>query len=205
MLVLRPLFFFLWNNQMPDELLDIVNDDDIVTGQEMRSIVHKRGLQHRGVHVFLVTPEGRLLVQCRGRHQESFPLALDCSVSEHVKAGERYCQAAERGMQEELGISGVYTQALVKFMMEYGSNDFEICTLYEGKVDPKFIQYNPREVEYIALYHLDELIKLIHSGEVAFTSWLIEIINWYLEKPSELNVLEIYSHDRLLPSKRSRK
>ncbi len=186
---------------MPDELLDIVNDDDIVIGQQMRSIVHKRGLQHRGVHVFLVTPEGRLLVQRRGKHRETFPLALDCSVSEHVKAGESYCQAAERGMQEELGISGVHTRALVKFKMEYGPNDFEISTLYEGNIDLKSIQYDPLEVENIAYYHLDELVELIQSGELEFTGWFMQIINWYLGKPSELDVLEIFSTDRLLLSK----
>jgi isopentenyldiphosphate isomerase len=90
---------------MPEELIDIVNNNDIVISQEFRSFAHRHGLQHRGVHVLLGTPEGRLLVQQRSKYQDTFPLALDCSVSEHVKAGEGYQQAAERGLQEELGIS----------------------------------------------------------------------------------------------------
>ena len=75
-------------------------------------------------------------MQQRGRHRETFPLALDCSVSEHVKAGENYQQAAHRGLAEELGIQGVPIHPLVKFKMVYGPNDFEICVLYEGRVDP---------------------------------------------------------------------
>jgi isopentenyldiphosphate isomerase len=62
----------------------------------MRAVVHQLGLQHRGIHIFLVTLEGKLLVQQRGRHRGISPLALDCSVSEHVKAGEGYPEAAAR-------------------------------------------------------------------------------------------------------------
>jgi isopentenyldiphosphate isomerase len=183
---------------MPDELLDVVNDNDVVIAQEMRSIVHLKGFQHRGVHVFLVTSDGKLLVQQRGRLQEAFPLALDCSVSEHVKAGEDYRQAADRGMAEELGIHGVRTEALVKFKMVYGPNDFEICQLYEGSVDTTLIRFDPLEVEGIAYYRLVELGALIQSGEAAFSSWFVQLINWYLGKPSRLEVLRNYSRNRLL-------
>jgi len=183
---------------MPDELLDVVNDNDMVIAQEMRSIVHRHGLQHRGVHVFLVTSEGRLLVQQRGRHQVAFPLALDCSVSEHVKAGENYRQAAERGLAEELGLQDVRTHALVKFKMVYGPNDFEICLLYEGGVNPSSVCFDPLEVEGIAYYHLEELEALIQRGEVAVSGWFVQLINWYLDKPSELDVIETFPRVRLL-------
>jgi isopentenyldiphosphate isomerase len=183
---------------MPDELLDIVNDYDVVISQEMRSFVHRRGLQHRGVHVFLVTPEGKLLVQQRGRHLETFPLALDCSVSEHVKAGENYQQAANRGLVEEMGIRDVHTHPLVKFKMCYGPNDFEICVLYEGIVDPAQVHFNPLEVNGIAYYDLEELETLIHNGRTAFSGWFVQLLNWYLRKPSELKILKNYKHDRLM-------
>ncbi len=183
---------------MPDELLDIVNDDDVVIAQEMRSTVHRQGLQHRGVHVLLVTSEGQLLVQQRGKYQDTFPMALDCSVSEHVKAGEDYRQAAERGMAEELGLQGVRTHALVKFKMVYGSNDFEICLLYEGYVNPIQVRFDPLEVEGITYYYLEELEALIQSGEAVFSSWFVQLINWYVGKSAELQVLRTYSHHHLL-------
>jgi isopentenyldiphosphate isomerase len=187
-------------NYMADELLDIVNDEDMVIAQEMRSVVHRLGLQHRGVHVFLVTPDGRLLVQLRSRHRDTFPLALDCSVSEHVKAGEDYQHAADRGLAEEMGIHGVNTHALVKFNMAYGLNDFEICLLYEGIVLPTQVRFDSSEVEGIAYYQLEELDKLIQSGEVVFSGWFVQLIQWYLGKPSRLNILETYPHTSLLKS-----
>jgi len=183
---------------MSDELLDIVDDADLVAGQELRAVVHQRGLQHRGVHVFLVTPDGKLLVQQRGRQRGTCPLALDCSVSEHVKAGEGYREAARRGLMEELGLRDVKTHALIKFKMDYGPNDREICQLYEGRADPAVVRFDPGEVEWIACYRLAELEELIRNGQVAFSRWFVQLLRWYLEMPSEVHVLKNYSKKRLL-------
>jgi 16S rRNA (adenine1518-N6/adenine1519-N6)-dimethyltransferase len=183
---------------MPDELLDVVNDTDTVITQEMRSVVHQLGLLHRGIHAFLVTPEGRLLVQQRGSRKETFPLALDCSVSEHVKAGENYQQAAHRGLAEELGIQGVRINPLVKFKMVYGPNDFEICLLYEGRGNPALVRFDPQEVERIASYRLEELETFIERGDIEFSSWFVQLLFWYLGRPSIMQVLSIYQPKRLL-------
>ncbi len=183
---------------MPDELLDVVNDTDKVLTQEMRSVVHQRGFLHRGIHIFLVTPEGQLLVQVRGRQHKPFPLALDCSVSEHVKAGENYQQAAHRGLAEELGIQGTRLTPLVKFKMVYGPNDFEVCMLYEGRVNPAMVRFDPQEVERVASYRLEELETFIGRGEIAFSSWFVQLLFWYLGKSSVMQVLRIYQPKRLL-------
>jgi isopentenyldiphosphate isomerase len=155
-------------------------------------------MQHRGVHIFLVTPENKLVVQQRGRQRNNSPLALDCSVSEHVKAGEDYREAANRGMAEELGIRDVNIHALIKFKMDYGPNDREICQLYEGRVDPVRVRFDPVEVERIATYSMKELDELILNGQVAFSGWFVQLLCWYLGKPSELQVLKNYSKRRLL-------
>src|SRR3990172_2844418 len=131
------------NFDMPDELFDIVDEQDKVIGQEMRSIVHQRGLWHRGVHVFLFTQDGKLLVQQRSKDRMHAPSALDCSVSEHLKAGEEYYSAALRGLQEELGVKGIEIQPLVKFKMNYGPNDNEISALYQGEVEPALVKFDP--------------------------------------------------------------
>jgi isopentenyldiphosphate isomerase len=91
---------------MPDELLDVVDEADRVTGQAPRSTVHELGLLHRGVHVLLLSPNGDLLVQKRSAQRRQYASLLDCSTSEHVKAGESYEQAAGRGLLEELHSRG---------------------------------------------------------------------------------------------------
>jgi isopentenyldiphosphate isomerase len=183
---------------MPGELLEVVNERDEVIGREMRSTVHDRGLLHRGVHVLLFTPQGGLIVQQRGPDKLPFPLALDCSISEHVKAGEGYRAAARRGLQEELGLVDVRFQPLVKFRMTYGPGDEEISTLYEGRIDPARVQYDPGEVLSVAAYRLDEIVQMISDGEVPFCGWFVQIMRWYLYQPSELQVLKSYQRGRLL-------
>ena len=178
---------------MPEELFDIVNEDDAVIGQEMRSIVHQRGLWHRGVHVLLFTREGKLLVQQRSKDRPHAPGTLDCSVSEHVKAGEDYLTAAMRGMQEEMGVKGIRIEPLVKFKMNYGPNDNEISELYRGMVDPAKVTFDPVEVERIDYYELAELQNRLGSQEVKFSYWFEQILRWYSGKPSALEVLASYA------------
>jgi isopentenyldiphosphate isomerase len=178
---------------MSDELLDVVNDNDQVIAQETRSVVHRQGLRHRGVHVLLFTSDGKLLVQVRGRLQQAFPLALDCSISEHVKAGERYLQAARRGLLEELGLQRIRLYPMVKFSMLYGINDPEICTLYWGKVNPATVNFDPAEVERIAYYRLEELDRLIARREIPLSSWFIQIISWLHGRPNDMQLLKAYS------------
>jgi isopentenyl-diphosphate Delta-isomerase len=171
-----------------DELLDIVNDEDIVTGQQMRSTVHQLGLQHRGVHIFLFTSDGKILVQKRSADRAAFPSALDCSVSEHVKAGESYLEAVVRGMKEEMGVEGIEVKPLVKFRMNYGVNDNEICTLYEGAVDPAKVKFDPVEIEEIYYFNLNELREMINEDNVQFCGWFVELLNWYTGKPTKMSL-----------------
>jgi len=167
---------------MPDELLDIVNDEDIVVDQQMRSAVHEFGLQHRGVHVFLFTTDGKMLVQKRSADRAASPSMLDCSVSEHVKAGESYLEAAIRGMKEEMGMDGIEVKPLVKFRMNYGVNDNEISMLYEGVVDPVKVKFDPIEIEEIYYYSVDELQEMLNEDEGKFCGWFVELLSWYTGK-----------------------
>jgi isopentenyl-diphosphate delta-isomerase type 1 len=174
------------NFDMPDEVFDIVDEQDNVIGQEMRSIVHQRGLLHRGVHVLLFTQDGKLLVQQRSEDKVHAPLALDCSVSEHLKSGEDYYRAAVRGLKEELGVEEIELQALVKFRMNYGPNDNEISELYTGLVDPTFVKFDPVEVAKVDYYNLPKLEELLIKKEFIFSFWFEQIILWYLGRPSAL-------------------
>ena len=173
-----------------DELLDIVNDEDIVTGQEMRSTIHQLGLQHRGAHVFLFTKDGKMLVQKRSADRAASPSMLDCSVSEHVKVGESYLDAAMRGMKEELGVTGIEIHPLVTFRMNYGFNDNEISTLYEGVLDPDKVIFDPVEIEDVGYYSINELKEMMKEGNLKFCGWFVEILNWYLKKETNLKVLD---------------
>jgi isopentenyl-diphosphate delta-isomerase type 1 len=174
---------------MTNELLDIVNADNHVIGQEKREIVHRSGRWHRGVHVFLFTPDRKLLVQRRSRAQDTFPGALDCSVSEHLKIGESYREGALRGLWEELGLDAINLTRLLQFKMNYGPGDNMINELYEGILDAETLTFDQHEIAQIACHTLSELEEMMAAGQVPFTSWLTQLLCWYAGKSNRLQVL----------------
>lgn len=178
-----------YNKPMPDELFDIVDENDNIIRQAPRSAAHAQGLWHRGVHVLLFDPAGRLLVQQRSRTRSHAPLTLDCSISEHVQAGETYLQAAVRGLREELGVESVELQPLLKFKMNYGPNDNEISLLYRGNLDRQTVRFDPEEVERVDFFTLAALEERLASDPAAFSYWFAQILRWQFGQPSALQPL----------------
>lgn len=178
---------------MPEEMFDVVNDEDMVIGQESRSVVHQKGLLHRGVHVWLFAPDGKVLIQRRTEDRPTEPGSLDCSVSEHVKAGEDYLPAAQRGLQEELGLENIDLQPVIKFRMNYGPNDNEISESFQGKLTPgDHIRFDPVEVDSVGFSEVDELQRWLDEGLRPFSKWLRQMLLWMARKPNELEILRVF-------------
>ncbi len=178
---------------MAEEIFDIVNDKDEVIGQERRSVVHRKGLFHRGVHIWLFMPDGKLLIQRRTEDRPHAPGALDCSVSEHVKAGEDYLSAARRGLREELGLEGIDLEPVIKFRMEYGPNDNEISELFQGRLtDPGRVHFDPQEVASVEAASTEELEEWIKERQRPFARWFEQMLNWYWGRPSDLQIMSTH-------------
>jgi len=174
---------------MAEEYFDIVNQDNIVIGKELRRIVHQTGLWHRGVHVFLFTPDRKLLVQKRSQTRDTFSGTLDCSVSEHLKPGESYLAAAVRGLREELGVDGIPLTRLVQFKMNYGPNDNEFSELYEGVFYDTPLRIDPHEVDEITFHTIPELEEMMVVGKSPIAPWFTQLIRWYTGKLANMKVL----------------
>lgn len=88
-----------------DELLDIVDQDDKVIGQKLRSEIYAQQLSNfRVVNAFLINENGELWIPRRSASKSIFPLCLDASMGGHVSADETYTQAFKRELMEELNI-----------------------------------------------------------------------------------------------------
>ena len=94
------------SNHDNDELLDVVNENDEVVGQEWRSVIvaNNQFYKLRGVWLFLKNKNGQLWIARRSIFKKLFPLALDGSAVGVVAAGESYEQALKRETLEELNI-----------------------------------------------------------------------------------------------------
>ena len=91
---------------MSEEMFDVVTAEGKATGQRRRrDDVHRDGDWHVSAHVWIVTPDGRVLLQRRAEGKESHPGLWDVSVAGHLAAGERAVEAAIRECREEIGLS----------------------------------------------------------------------------------------------------
>lgn len=90
--------------QSPDEVFDVVDENDRVVGREFRREIHRRALRHRAVHIFWLRGDGSLCLQRRSYAKDNSPGLLSTSCAGHVDAGEDYLGAAVRELREELGV-----------------------------------------------------------------------------------------------------
>lgn len=172
------------------EFLDVINEEDEVVGRDLRSNIHESGLWHRGAHVLLFTDDDKLLVQQRSRNKSQSPLALDCSVSEHVTVGEDYLHAATRGLSEELGLTNIELTPITKFKMNYGLNDNEISMIFKGTANLEHIRFDKDEIERVDAYSIEDLQTLMQQNPDEFSYWFEQILLWLLDKPSTLQIMD---------------
>ena len=89
----------------PVEWLDLVNENDEVTGRVTRADACERRLPVRVVNAFLVNARSQLWIPRCAHNKRMFPGCLDMSVGGHVESGESYEQAFRRETREELSLN----------------------------------------------------------------------------------------------------
>lgn len=88
-----------------DELIDLVDENDRVVGQEKRSVIIQRRLSnYRVINAFLINSDRKLWIPRRTPYKAAFPYGLDVSVGGYVKSGESYEIALSRELKEELNL-----------------------------------------------------------------------------------------------------
>ncbi|MFJ9710565.1 NUDIX hydrolase [Streptomyces sp. NPDC101234] len=119
-----------------DEILDIVDENDQVTGQAPRGEAYARGLRHRCVFIEARDAAGRLFVHRRTATKLVFPSLYDMFVGGVVGTGESYEDAALREAEEELGVSGLPRPTfLFKFLYENGAGQSWWSAVYEVRCE----------------------------------------------------------------------
>jgi len=87
------------------ELIDVLTAEGAPTGAtKPKADVHRDGDWHRAAHVWIITADGRLLLQRRSLRKENYPGLWDVSAAGHLSAGESARDAAVRETFEELGL-----------------------------------------------------------------------------------------------------
>ncbi|MDP3917707.1 MAG: NUDIX domain-containing protein [Candidatus Woesebacteria bacterium] len=85
-------------------IIEVINENAQVIGQDTRENIHKHGLLHMEVHVWFYTSKNELIFQLRAKNKETFPNLLDATVGGHVEIGDDYIKTALKETFEETGI-----------------------------------------------------------------------------------------------------
>jgi isopentenyldiphosphate isomerase len=145
-----------------DELLDIVDEQDRVTGQARRADAYARRLRHRCVFILARDPEGRIFVHRRTANKLVFPAMYDMFVGGVVGAGESYDHAALREAEEELGVTGLPAPTtLFKFLYETPEHTWW-SAVYTVRCDLP-VRPQPDEVAWHAFLTEEELSRRLDS------------------------------------------
>ncbi|WP_099898208.1 NUDIX hydrolase [Streptomyces sp. TLI_171] len=118
-----------------DEILDVVDEQDRVLRTAPRSEVYRDGLIHRCVFILVRDPQGRIFTHRRTPTKAFAPNYYDCFVGGVVGAGESYADAAVREAEEELGVTGVRTRPLFRFLYTDGDRYTWWSDVHEAEWD----------------------------------------------------------------------
>ena len=156
--------------QRDDEIFDVVNPLDEVTGQATRKEVHRRRLLHRSVHALVFGADGRVFLQKRSLLKDSSPGKWDASCSGHVDGGESYDVAVVRELFEEIGLvvtpeSGLRRLFKVDACAETG---WEFVWVYRLRGEGPFTLH-PAEIESGEWFTTAELTRAMAERPKEFT------------------------------------
>jgi isopentenyldiphosphate isomerase len=132
--------------QNAEEIFDVVNDRDEVTGQETRGAVHRLGLKHRAVHVLVFNRKGEVFLQKRSMKKDTFPGAWDSSASGHLDTGEGYDACAVRELGEEIGVKVERAPARMFKIDARAETGQEFVWVYRMEAEGPFVLH-PEEIE----------------------------------------------------------
>jgi isopentenyl-diphosphate delta-isomerase len=153
----------------------LVNEKDEEIGVMEKMEVHQKGLLHRAFSIFIFNNSGQLLLQKRASGKYHSPGLWTNTCCSHPMPNEELKDAANRRLNEELGIS---TSLKDVFSFTYRANmenglvehefDHVLTGTFEGKILP-----DVNEVEDYKYASLAEIKRWLQTNPEEFTKWFI--------------------------------
>ena len=164
-----------------EEQVVLVSEKDEVLGLMDKMQAHENGILHRAFSVFLFNEQGEILLQKRAASKYHSPNQWTNAVCSHPRNGETYLNAAQRRMQEELGIAAEITP---KFHFIYKADvgqdlwEHELDHVFTGTYEGEF-KLNNEEVAEVKYVSMEELELEMTETPEHFTEWFKIILKEY--------------------------
>ncbi len=171
------------------ELLDVLDENGKETGEiEDKDIIHKKGLYHKEVEVWIVNEEGKILIQKRAENKKQAPNKWSITAG-HVESGENVEDAMVREIKEEIGIDCKKEDLKLILIAKHHSyrgdnNTFRYGYFYRTNkkiTDFTIQQEEVSELKYITLQQLEQIVKQKDNNYLFYTWEYIQEVIHYLK------------------------
>lgn len=165
----------------------LVDENDNVTGSMEKMDAHRKGVLHRAFSVFIFNSKSEMLIQQRAIFKYHSGGLWSNACCSHPNPGEETKPAAERRLEEEMGIRTPLRKIFdftYAASFENGLTENEFDHVFTGTYDG-IIKANPEEVNDYCFKPIKELGELIIMEPGNYTEWFKiafpKIERWYSE------------------------
>ena len=153
------------------EYIDIYDKNAIkLERKEDKELVHKNGLLHKTIHLWIINDKNELLLQRRSYDNKRYPGKLEISVAGHIRSGENSVDAIQRETFEEIGIkiNTYFLEYLFSYKHKrimgdiYINNEISDVYLYRYNVNIDECSFNDKavcELKYVDWKKVEQMWK----------------------------------------------
>lgn len=150
----------------PNEYFYLVDENDKEIGKIKRSEAHaSRKKIHRSSYVVVTNSKKELLLQKRSMKKDLQPGFWGMSVGGHVTYGQTYKEAAEREIQEELGISLPLTFVVKKLISS--PEEIEYSSIFSASTDKTPVDFDRDEIDEVRWVPIKKLKEFVGREKVS--------------------------------------
>lgn len=159
------------------EKIDVLDENGNKTGEVVsREEIHRLGLWHRCVHIWLINRKGEVLLQKRSAQKATHPNMWTTATSGHLSAGDSSVEGAIRELGEEIGLEAKESDLQYLFTVkESGINnnqdrkiiENEITDVYLIKrdIDISNLKLQEEEVSSVKWFSYKEFKKMVIEND----------------------------------------
>jgi isopentenyl-diphosphate delta-isomerase type 1 len=165
-----------------EEFLEVVDENNQVVSLAGRNEIHEKGLRHRSVHIFVFNTQGDLYLQKRSATKDQYPEHWDTSAAGHTDPGESQIEAAQRELQEELGLNVPLEEVL--HYPACPETGWEFVTLFSARTNNP-ITLNLEEATTGDYFTPDQVTQLLNDPHQKIAPALPVLFALYQSKHSK--------------------
>lgn len=140
-----------------------VDEEDHVLGKLTRDEAHHGSMKlHPVVHLHLLNSRGELFLQKRPHWKDIQPDRWDTACGGHVDYGETIAEALRREVREELGITGLTPEFLLRYVFE-SKRERELVHVHRAVYDGE-VSWSREELADGRFWRLDEIDGNLGKG-----------------------------------------